>query len=369
MGFALIISMMIATSGVISGFSAEIFGITKKAGDSPSIFIQPNNPDVGLPQELLPLISHTNIKRILPIAERTIRLFSMNASFTSYIVGVNISMLMNYYSKAEIYAGRRPQSNTSYPECLVGKNLHPLIGSQELNLIDDSFVTEQQLLIVGFIQNVNELQNVILIELEDYNTIFNQSLTQNLYQRIKVRLRNAHFAEKTIADLKAIMKDYEQILTIKPEQQTDVFTDNLFSDIMLQLSLLFGVLFIIALIRIFHAISWFVKKYERDLLIMRAMGLSTLQVIFLVIFLAEIIGNAGFIMGFLFGILIPPLLFTFLSVFFIGGFLVPEFNITTIFLLMFFSNLISIVAALYPAIIIARKEPSALTLSTHGIDR
>ncbi len=369
MGFALIISMMIATSGVISGFTAEIFGITKKAGDSPSIFIQTNNPDNGLPPEVLSLITHTNIEHVLPVVERKVCLSSINESFYSYIIGVNISELMIYYSKAEIYAGKLPQSNNSYPECLVGKNLHPLVGSSEINLTDDSLGTEVQLLIVGFIQNVKEQQNVILVEIEDYLMLFNQNLTQNLYQRIKIRLKNAHFAEETITDLKVILKDHIQTLTIKPEQQTDVFTDNLFSDIILQLSLLFGVLFIIALIRIFHAISWFVKKYERDLLIMRAMGLSTFQVIFLVMILAEIIGNAGFIMGFLFGIMIPPLLFSFLSVFFTGGFLIPEFDITTIFILMLFSNLISMVAALYPAVIIARKEPSNLTLSTHGIDR
>ncbi|MFX0211286.1 MAG: ABC transporter permease, partial [Candidatus Hodarchaeota archaeon] len=359
---------MIATSGVISGFIAEIFGITEKAGDSPSIFIQSKDVNVGLSPEILTFLNHTNIEHVLPIAERNVRLSSMDASFDSKILGVNISQLMSYYSNAAIYAGRSPKSNESIPECLSGKNLHPLIGSSEINYTDAHFGTEQQLHIVGFIQNVQELQNVILIELQDYTTIFNHDLAPK-FQKIKIRLKNAHFAEKTISDLKVMLKGYSHSITIKAEQQTDVFTDNLFSDIMIQLSLLFGVLFIIALIRVFHAISWFVKKYERDLLIMRAMGLSFKQIIFLVLLLAEIIGNSGFIMGFIFGFLIPPLLFTLLSVFFIGGFLVPEYDITIIFLLLFFSNLISMGAALYPAISIARKEPSTLTLSTHGIER
>ena len=69
MGFALIISMMIATSGVISGFTAEIFGITQKAGNSPSIFIQSNNLNDGIPSELLNLLNHTNIDYVLPITE------------------------------------------------------------------------------------------------------------------------------------------------------------------------------------------------------------------------------------------------------------------------------------------------------------
>ena len=369
MGFALIISMMIATSGVISGFSAEIFGITKKAGDSPSIFIQASNPIDGLPAELLDLISHTNIEQILPIAEKRVKISSINTSIYTSVIGVNISKLMLYYSKAEIYAGRRPESNDSLIECLVGKDLHPLVSSSKINLTDDSNETNTQVHVVGFVQNINEFQNVILVEMKDYSTIFNKTSSNNAYQRIKIKLKNSYFIDETIADLKVILRDYIQTLSIKPEQQAEIFTESLFSDIMRQLSLLFGVLFIIALIRIFHAISWFVRKYERDLLIMRATGLSVLQIIFLVILLAEMIGNIGFIMGMIFGFLIPSLIFTILSVFFIGGFLIPEFDIHTIFLLFFFSNLISVVAALYPAVVIARKKPSALSMSTHGIDK
>ncbi len=369
MGFALIISMMIAISGVISGFSAEIFGITKKAGDSSSIFIQANNPNDGLSPEILSKLDHTNINHVLPIAERAVLFSSTNGSFLSYLVGVNISKFMTYYSEADIYAGRSPQSNDNPTECLVGKDIHPLTGSSEINLTDDSIKTEYQLNIVGLVQNVKEFQHAILIELEDYIMIFNQSLTQNLYHRIKISLNNGRFAQETISDLKIILKDYTQDLTIKTEQQTDIFTSSLFSDIIHQLGLLFGVLFIIALIRIFHATSWFVRKYERDLLIMRAMGLSTLQMISLIVILAGIIGNIGFIMGLFFGFMIPSLIFTLLSIFFSGGFIIPEFDITTIVLLFIFSNLVSVVAALYPGIIIVQKEPSKLSLSTHGIDR
>lgn len=369
MGFALIITMMIAISGVISGFSAEIFGLTRKVGDSPSIFIQTKNPNEGLSPEILAMIDHTNIKHVLPFSEKKVLFSSINGSFLSFLVGVNISKLMNYYSIADIYAGRSPQSNNNITECLVGKDIHHLIGSSEINFTDDSIKTEYQLHIVGLIQNVKEFQNTILIALKDYKMIFNKILTQNLYQGVKISLKNGRFVQETISDLKVVLKDYVQNLAIKPGQQTDIFTKSLFSDIINQLGLLFGVLFIIALIRIFHTTSWFVRKYERDLLIMRAMGLSNMQIISLIVLLAEIIGNIGFIMGLFFGFLIPSLIFTLLSIFFSGGFIIPEFDITTIILLLFFSNLVSVVAALYPAIIISQKKPSTLSLSTHGLDR
>jgi len=367
-GFALIISMMIAISGVISGFSAQIFGLTEKAGESPSIFIQTKNADEGIPSDVLPLITHTNIKHILPIAEGKMFVSTTKASFNSFIVGVNVSKFMEYYSKADVYAGRLPQSNTNWSECLVGSNLNYLLESSQINITNTLTGIKQEFHVSGLVQNVKEFQSTVIIDLTDYNMIYNQS-TPIMYNRIKIRLKNGVFVSDTISDLKNILNDYLSILTIKPEQQADIFTESLFFDILTKLNLLFAVLFIIALIRIFHTISWFVRKYERDLLIMRSMGLSRVQTFLLVLFLAELIGNMGLIMGIFFGLLIPSLLFTFLTSFFQGGFFAPEFSIFTILPLIVLSNLIVIFAALYPAFFITQKSPSTLSLSTHGLDK
>jgi ABC-type antimicrobial peptide transport system permease subunit len=369
MGFALIISMMIASSGVISGFSAQIFGITEKAGGSPSIFIQTKNPSVGLHPELLTIINHTNIEQVLPIAERNRTVSSRKGVFNLLVVGVNISEFMEYYFKADVYFGRFPKSNASVTECLIGKDLQPIIGSSEINLTDDLIGTRQQLSIIGLVQNVKEFQSAIIVEITDYPKIFNQNLTHYLYQRIKIRLKNSRFVDETLTFLTTLLKDYLPSLTIKPEQQADIFTASLFSDILYQLTILFGVFFIIALIRIFHAVSWFVRNYERDLLIMKSMGMSTSQMIFLIVVLAGIIGNTGFFIGLFFGILIPPLIFTILTLFFSISFIIPDFVIATILALLILSNLVILLAVLYPVIIITRKKPSNLSLSTHGIER
>ncbi|MFX0170791.1 MAG: ABC transporter permease [Candidatus Hodarchaeota archaeon] len=367
-GFALIISMMIAISGVISGFSAQIFGITEQAGESPSIFIKPKNTDEGIPSAILPLITHTNIKLLLPIVEGKMNVSSINSSFNSNIVGINISKFMEYYSKADVYAGRLPQPNNNWSECLVGSNLNYLVESSRINITNTLTGIKQEFHVSGLIQNVKEFQSTIIIDLTDYNMMYNQS-TEILYSRIKIRLKNGVFVRDTISDLKVILSDYLSFLIIKQEQQADIFTESLFSDILTKLNLLFAVLFIIALIRIFHTISWLVRKYERDLLIMRSMGLSRAQTFLLVLFLAELIGNMGLIIGIFFGLLIPSLLFTFFTLFIQGGFFAPEFSIFTILPLLVLSNLIVIIAALYPAFFITLKSPSTLSLATHGLDK
>lgn len=369
MGFALIISMMIATSGVISGFTVQIFGITETVSGSPSIFIQNKDPSVGIHPEILTLINHTNIKLVLPIAEHIRTVSSRNGEFNTLIVGVNISEFMSYYPRADIYAGRLPKFNVNVTECLMGQDLQSIIRSSEINLTENSSGIQHQLHVSGLVQNVKEFQSAIIIDITDYTRIFAMEFNQNLYQRIKIRLKNEKFVDETIISLRNLLQDYYPTITIKAERQADIFTISLFSDIIAQLNILYGVFFVIALIRIFHSVSWFIRKYERDLLIMRSMGMSVPQLVFLIVVLAGIIGNIGFFVGLFFGFLIPSLIFTILTLFFNVGFIIPDFVIPTILTLFIISNFVILLAIIYPAIIITQKKPSILSLSTHGIER
>ena len=81
-GFALLIAMIIAVSGVISGFSSQFFGITAKAGDSQSVYIASSSPSDSLPAILPSLLTHTNIDVVLPLMEETIEVISDNKSLT-----------------------------------------------------------------------------------------------------------------------------------------------------------------------------------------------------------------------------------------------------------------------------------------------
>lgn len=372
MGFALIIAMMIAMSGIITGFSAQIFGITARAGESPSIYIQTQVPNVGIPSKILSKINHPNILHVLPIVEREINMTTTKGAFRPLVVGVNLSHLLEYYAKSEVYTGRLPRSNdSSIIECLAGKDIQALLGSSVINITDNTLGIDQQIHVTGLIQGIKEFQSSILLDFNTYQMLLENNGTsdQVRYQRIKINLKNGVFVKDTINDLYDLLYDDSIALVIKPEQQADIFTESLFQDVLSKLNLLYGVLFLIALIRAFHGVSWFVKKYERDLLIMRATGLSATQTFSLVIFLAEIIGLAGFFMGLFLGVLIPSILFTLLTLFFKGGFFAPEYTTEIIVPLFLLSNLVSIIAAIYPAGVIARRSPSALSLSTHGLDR
>ena len=102
MGFALIVAMIVAISGVISGFSSQIFGLTAQAGSSESIYIKPSSLSDYISPALPSMLNHTNIDVVLPLMEKTIDIQIGNTNYTLKIVGTNLSTLLNFYSKAEM---------------------------------------------------------------------------------------------------------------------------------------------------------------------------------------------------------------------------------------------------------------------------
>jgi ABC-type lipoprotein release transport system permease subunit len=369
MGFALIIAMIIAVSGVISGFSSQIFGITAKAGDSESLYIAPSSHSDSLPAILPSLLSHTNIDVVLPLMEKTIELISSNSSFTVKILGVNLSTLFDFYSQGELIGGTLPKSSNTSIECLIGKELQLLLPTLDIFIKNQPIYFSKELYVAGVIQNVKELQFVVILDTNDYLTFFNSTHGNHGYQMIKVLLKNSAFTHETITDLQSSLNDQFPNLIIKPGKQADIFTASMFSDILAQLNLLFGVLFIIALIRIFHSISWFLAHYEREFLIMRACGLSSVQLITIVGILAVIIGNTGLIIGLMFGLVIPSIIFSILALFFHGSFIIPNFSLSLTVITIAISNIIFCIAATFPAVRLSFIKPNRLSTDTRGLER
>jgi hypothetical protein len=225
------------------------------------------------------------------------------------------------------------------------------------------------LLVAGIIQNVKELEFKIILDTKDFLSVFNRTLDINGFQMIKVLLNNGVFTYETIFDLQYLLNDQHPNLIIRPEKQADIFTTSMFSDILSQLNLLFSVLYIIALIRIFHSISWFLSRYERDFLIMRACGLSSIQLFTLVGSLTLIIGNSGLIIGIVLGLIIPSMIFSILTLFVFSSYIIPDFSLSSIFLTVIIANTILCLAAVISAVRFSLIKPNNLSSDTRGLER
>ena len=143
----------------------------------------------------------------------------------------------------------------------------------------------------------------------------------------------------------------------------------MFEDILGQLNFLFIVLFVIALIRVFHSVSWFIDHYEREFLIMKVCGLSSFQLYSVVGGLALIIGNLGLFVGLFFGLVTPSIIFTVLNLFFQNSYVIPEFSFFLIFWVFILSNLIIIAGATFPAIKLSYSKPNRLSSDVRGMER
>ncbi|MHA1954992.1 MAG: hypothetical protein ACW96U_13715 [Candidatus Heimdallarchaeaceae archaeon] len=368
-GFALIIAMIISVSGVISGFSSQIFGITAKAGESQSVYIAPSSPSSTLPVTLPSMLHHTNIDVVLPLMEEEIQVISTNSYFTVKILGANLSTLFDFYSQGELSGGSLPKSTNTSIECLIGKEIQFLLPTLDILINHPSSNLSMDLFVAGIVQNVKELELKIILDTKDFLSVFNRTLDINGFQMIKVSLNNGVFTYETISDLQYLLNDQYPNLIIRPEKQADIFTTSMFSDILSQLNLLFSVLYIIALIRIFHSISWFLSRYERDFLIMRACGLSSIQLFTLVGSLTLIIGNSGLIIGIVLGLIIPSIIFSILTLFFFSSYIIPDFSLSSIFLTVIIANTILCLAAVIPAVRFSLIKPNNLSSDTRGLER
>jgi ABC-type antimicrobial peptide transport system permease subunit len=301
--------------------------------------------------------------------EKTIELIDENLSYSVQIIGINISTLFNFYSRADLTGGYFPNSNSSPIECMIGSELQKFLSSLDILVNHTSLGFSQHLFVSGILQNANEFSHTILLNLDDYLTVFNYSSDEFVFQRVKILLKNGAFLQDTINDLQSSLNDRFPNLIIKPEKQADIFTASMFADILEQLNFLFIVLFIIALIRVFHSISWFLSNYEREFLIMKACGLSTFQLYSLVGILALIIGNAGLFVGLSFGLITPSIIFTLLNLFFQSSYVIPDFSPLLIFTVFILSNLIILAAATFPAVQLSFSKPNRLSSDTRGLER
>jgi len=369
MGFALIITMIVATSGVISGLSVQIFGITQKAGNSPSILITIREQSARFSDEVIPLLNHTNIKSILPFNEQGIALVSELGLIHSRLFAVNFTQLMDYYSNAELVVGRLPQNGAGLCESIVGLDFQQYISGVNFTLFDSTSGFHFNITITGFMRNIGEMENAFIIDQTEFMKIYFPNSTSISFQKIKIRLKNGNFVHETISDLERALSILNLNINIIPEQQADIFTSSLFSDIISQLNILYFVLFIIALFRLYHSTLWFVRKYERDFLIMRTVGLSSYQLTSLIVFMTFFITNAGFFLGFYFGNLVSPLILAILALFFNSTYVIPEYNLLDILPLFILSNFTGLLAAFFPAIDLSKKALNSLAQDTYGLEK
>ena len=354
-GFALIIAIIIATSGIITGFSATIFGLTEQAGYSNRFAIKPKQ-SYNITVDTIEKLEQSGIGSILPLAKRNLNFSTREKTLQTDLVGTNLSLLGNIFDGMKLFEGTLPNKTNIPMECFQGIEIRGYLIAGELVRIES---LNQTINITGTLTGLAELQQTIIIDLENYATLIGESLENLQYNEIKINTD----ASLTIKEMKArLTKILGSHFSVWNEQQADVFAKKLQRDIESKLEILFAVLFIIALIRLFHSISWFAIKYERTLLIMRAMGMTKWQLFIMMLLLGQVVGNIGFVLGVIIGYFSPPIILSFMTSMLNVDFLVTEYPIVDLLPLWLASVIIVSIATVIPSIRIITTPPSKISM-------
>ncbi len=361
LGFAWIIAVIIATSGIITGFALSIFGLTEQLGYSNRFSIRPIDPDQEISREIVEKLYQGDFVEILPLAKRMANFSSKGMVLQTNLIGTNLTALTRLFTSSRIVEGRIPKTNQTPIECLQGMEVSGYLTSDISYLIHKENLYEMSD-VVGTITGVAELQQTIMVDLEDFAKIIDESLTKLNYSEVKIKTKGTFTLKNVEKTLRELLNNKYREIMVWNEQQADVFSETLIKDIFSKLELLFIVLLIIALARLFHSISWFVTTFERTFLIMRAIGLSKEKLFVLMMILGQVVGNMGFVLGVIIGYSLPPLALSMLTTFFGVGFLVTEFPLTSIIPLWLVSVIITTLATIAPGLKMSSTPPAKISI-------
>jgi ABC-type lipoprotein release transport system permease subunit len=359
-GYVWGIAVIIAISGIMTGFSTTIYGLTERTAINSQFSIKSINPEKSISNDIFEKLNIGEFDSVLPIARSWANFSTNEGSVQAELVGTNLTTIFFLYSEANVIEGTLPRINQTPVECLQGFELRGYLTSTiNYSLLNENTTGNCDL--VGTIAGVAELQQVIILHLSDYQLIVKNNITEIGFNEIKIKVRRSILLsdlEETVSKL--LGTDYQDIIIWK-ESQAEVFARVMFKEILSKLELLYLVVFFLIIVRLYHNITWFTITYERTFLIMRALGLSRERLFFIMMTLGLILGNIGFGIGVLIGLIIPPTVLSLLTAVVSLNFIIVPISINIIVQLWIISMVIIITATIIPSWKISQITPSKIS--------
>lgn len=359
-GYAIIIAIIISTYSIISGFSTTIYGLTEQAGQSNRFIIRSQKDGSYLPVSLVNNLTKNEFLTVLPLAKSPCFISNENFYIKTQLIGTNLSHLLDFYHSS-LEKGFLPVHNNSHIGGILGSEISDQFLYQTINCtIQGNIEISSKIAISGSMTRTDSFNQAILVHLEDYINILNKTIDSVDF--IEIHIKTDRFIS---------LNEFQEIITkiipenlieysIWNEQQADVFTKTLLSDIFIRLNLLFIILLLIATIRLFHGITWYTMTYEQIYLVLRSIGMSKKSLFINIIILSQFVGNLAFIAGVFFGYSFSPLLVSVISVILNSSFFTTPISLLELVLLWFFSLVIITLASVYPSYRVSKIPPSKI---------
>jgi ABC-type lipoprotein release transport system permease subunit len=371
--------MIVSLFSLLSGFSTELASLTSQVGSSSYIIIS-EDTTLGYSSSKLPfstvdlIETIANVEKVLPqvIIPVSVNIVNTSTKFETFLWGLNISTLLEFKPDTLLRNGEIPAINSSShntTDFLAGMTFESITGLQMtekllLTGVIPSVDNNLSLRVTGVLYERGMHHNGLITWIEGAWAI-NPSLT-NSCSIIEVKLKSSVIAVKTKNEIEKRLQQEGLVVSVEFEKKNTEFLDALFGEIIDKLDYLVTALFVIILLKVFHSTSWLLMQHERDLLLLRILGLSKWSVSIAALLIAIVIGNLGILAGTMFGLLAPLMLVSGLNVIMDMrsiAFFITETDLLRVFIL---SNIAIVIGSIYPLIKLIRK-PLIIPPSTNEI--
>ena len=329
-GLGFTIAIIISLLALITGLSFEASAIIFQSGESQSLIIEKN--DGGLfPSNLLANFTLSQSLSVLPMLDSSVQLQSSDINTYVDFIKMNLTLYFTTHKLSYIQQGRLPLNNS---EIVIGSNLANVLN-----------ITVGANLILN-----HTTYNIVGIVVDEYgllNSVLSDSSNLSLVNSIEIVLSNSNYGQTLISYLHSYLPSEYSVVF---KQRNIDFLNSIVTEFLSKFVFIVIIIAILSCIRIYFFTNWIIINHLRDFLILRVIGYSKIQMLFIIISFGIIIGNLAILYGTVLGLFLPilfaSLIKSLFSIRYIPFFPPIDFFIYTILILNFFLVIGSIKPAL-----------------------
>jgi hypothetical protein len=299
---------MISVLGLVNGLSGEVRTVSKTVKSSNiAIISQKNIPtlhDSRLNWSIVELIQqHPSIKEVLP-QQLSIAAISeplSNEKIQIEVYGLALYKIMDFYPRMYVEKGELPSSNISH-EGMLGSQLIEKFIIKEPYPINITIQTEKILSVnlTGKFRNAGRYTGAIVVSHEFFGLLFPRLSTHLSF--IEVKLRSGSENEKNAETIQTTLNKAGYNCKVTLERGQEKISTQILKDILAIFWTFSIVIFLVIALQMHYATKWIGLRFIEEFQLLRALGITRVDLIFILMIIAFLLGNLAFTIAVLIGL-------------------------------------------------------------------
>lgn len=346
--------IFIATSLLVRSYGNNIAGIASIISSSNKLVIYEKGKTLSESRVDTKVLSFLysyqkevpNILVILPQLYFPIKVSNINnITIETYIRALNLTTFENYQRHTYEYKLDEPKDN----EVIIGQQLAYMlsVGRGSILFLDNEELDINQSVVISNIIHSGQEYDIEIITPFEFVTNISEF---GYYSFIELRLQES----KTVDQIKGAILENCPNVEVMEEKQTQNFIKYATDEVIKTLYLLQALFFMLMLVTITYSIYTLVIESEEEIIVLRSIGATNFQIIFLFVTLAIIIGLISSLLGLTIGYFGVCALVGFISGATGFPYIALELPFSVVFMVFVFSLTLSVLSSIIPALAAAK---------------